>query len=542
MGQSGIAVVILFVAIAGMAALAKGSPDENALGENQIYPCGLLPPSPEELAEMEAFAVTITGPTPDRWGWRSENGKDWTTPIRNQGRCGSCWAFGSLAAVEAIFNIKENSPRDLNLSEQYLLSCSPGSCRGWYMRSTFDWIVEHGVIPESCFPYSANDRIPCTDKCPDWENKILEVSDWHWVSPDKTSIKNALIRYGPLPTAIDVYRDFFYYSRGVYRHEWGDLVGYHLVAIVGYNDADECWICKNSWGTGWGEDGWFRIGYGECGIERSTAWLDVETFFRMINVRAKNVSFVVKVENIAFREPGYLTIENIRVTPPDNVAIENIGVLKIERIEPIRIDSENFITIENIEIYPAWVEVPMTLKAIPAIKVEAPARIRFDTDITEITIGVVRDVEDVEITFQEAIEKPNDIAPSPEGHVYRYFNLTTDIENSIDFVRFEFRVERSWIVDRNIDELSVTLTRFSDGTWEPLLMEKTDENQVYVYYSAESPGFSVFAITGKEEMPPSEVSWALISGLVVIIAIIGIVVLFKRRHRGFTRSAIIKSY
>jgi len=65
---------------------------------------------------------------------------------------------------------------------------------------------------------------------------------------------------------MEVCSDFFCYFGGIYTPEYGDIVGNHAICIVGYNDVEKCWICKNSWGTSWGEDGWFRIAYGECGI------------------------------------------------------------------------------------------------------------------------------------------------------------------------------------------------------------------------------------------------------------------------------------
>jgi hypothetical protein len=73
-----------------------------------------------------------------------------------------------------------------------------------------------------------------------------------------------------------VYRDFMFYKEGIYRHVTGDLVGYHAVCCVGYDQADGCWICKNSWGTEWGDDGYFKIAYGEA---------DMDTQFPMFGVR-----------------------------------------------------------------------------------------------------------------------------------------------------------------------------------------------------------------------------------------------------------------
>jgi hypothetical protein len=70
-----------------------------------------------------------------------------------------------------------------------------------------------------------------------------------------------------------VYGDFYSYTGGVYEHVYGEELGGHLVTLVGWDDSNSCWICKNSWGEDWGEDGWFRIKYSECDIEQDTAYL-----------------------------------------------------------------------------------------------------------------------------------------------------------------------------------------------------------------------------------------------------------------------------
>jgi hypothetical protein len=72
---------------------------------------------------------------------------------------------------------------------------------------------------------------------------------------------------GPLVACFTVYDDFFAYNGGIYRHVTGDIAGGHCVSCVGYNDEQQYWICKNSWGASFGENGYFRIGYGECGID-----------------------------------------------------------------------------------------------------------------------------------------------------------------------------------------------------------------------------------------------------------------------------------
>ena len=81
-----------------------------------------------------------------------------------------------------------------------------------------------------------------------------------------SEIKNKLLS-SPVYTTMAVYRDFSDYTSGVYEQTSGIFIGRHGVVIVSYNDNDACWICKNSWGSDWGEDGYFRIAYGECGID-----------------------------------------------------------------------------------------------------------------------------------------------------------------------------------------------------------------------------------------------------------------------------------
>jgi hypothetical protein len=219
---------------------------------------------------------------PEEWDWRDVDGEDWTTPIKDQLQdvCGSCWAFGALGGLEAMVKIWENdSGLAVDLSEQYMLSCSLGDCGGWLWTATLNWIKTNGAITEDCFPYMADDTIPCDDKCLEWGEVLVGIENYHKVQANVSVIQSALITQGPLPATMDVYEDFYpSYAGGVYQYTWGGYVFGHCITIVGYNDLwggpDEgYWIVKNSWGTEWGEDGWFRIAYGECEIERNVYYL-----------------------------------------------------------------------------------------------------------------------------------------------------------------------------------------------------------------------------------------------------------------------------
>ncbi len=240
--------------------------------------CGLkIRGSMKNIIEIEStssapYSRYVSQP-PDAFDWRDNNG-DWTTPIRDQGPCGSCWAFGSLCSMESCINIQKNDPTfDQDLSEQQLLSCSPGDCDGWTESGVLNWLRDYGTVDEACFPYQADDTIPCYNHCPTWKCSIWKITDWGWIPSSTSAIKENILN-APIVTGMAVYEDFWSYDEGIYEHVWGGLVGYHLVNMVGYNEVEDYWICKNSWGTGWGEDGWFRIKYGECNIENMNAYIE----------------------------------------------------------------------------------------------------------------------------------------------------------------------------------------------------------------------------------------------------------------------------
>jgi C1A family cysteine protease len=121
------------------------------------------------------------------------------------------------------------------------------------------------VVDETCFPYTPGDQ--ACKPCGDWQKRLTKIKSKRALTSDPAAMKQWISSKGPLAVCFIVYDDFFSYRSGIYRHVTGAQVGGHCVAAVGYDDVSACWICKNSWTTGWGEKGFFRIGYGQCGIE-----------------------------------------------------------------------------------------------------------------------------------------------------------------------------------------------------------------------------------------------------------------------------------
>jgi hypothetical protein len=221
----------------------------------------------QEQADSEGVRLGASYDYPATLDWRTFGGRDWTTPVRNQGACGACVAFGTTGAIESRLEIALGDPTlNPDLSEAHLFFCNSGtSCSsGWYPSAALDAARDTGITDEACQPYDASAQA-CT-LCPDWKDRLTRIDDWVGLT-NEADMKQTLADHGPFEATMIVYSDFFGYSGGVYRHTSGQLVGGHAVTVVGYNDEEGYWIVKNSWGSGWGENGWFKIAYGECGID-----------------------------------------------------------------------------------------------------------------------------------------------------------------------------------------------------------------------------------------------------------------------------------
>ena len=198
--------------------------------------------------------------------WRYKGG-NFVTAVRDQGNCGSCWAFATAAGVESATLIGRGTPgKGIDLSEQVLVSCSgAGSCDGGYIDGAAQFATTKGLPAEGCYPYTQTNG-NCGYACGGWKQCSARIFDWSWVTtgyPSVTALKSALTS-GPIAVTFRVYRDFYYYGGGIYSYSWGEYRGNHAVLLIGYNDASQSFTVKNSWGTGWGEAGYFRIAYSQA--------------------------------------------------------------------------------------------------------------------------------------------------------------------------------------------------------------------------------------------------------------------------------------
>ena len=336
-------------------------PDSKNCSTCSSYSLGYIPQEDYNKSSRNLITLpTPTGTLPPTFDWRDYQNGDWTTPVRDQGSCGSCWAFGAIGALEAAMNIEYNdSTVDIDLSEQYLMACGPGhGCEGGWAQQSFDWMIRTGgALPESCFPYEATD-LPCDQKCDDWENLLLPVKEyWTAEYPSDDEIKQALIDYGPLVSDIAVYDDWYSYRGGVYTHpqmpdETEEDIN-HQPVIVGYNDDEECWIIKNSWGKFWGENtyglndnekGYLRIRYGDCFVGTAIHGVVSDV------VRGNDTGR--PIVNLTYPQEGWLYLFGNPVKEVLFGRTKIIGALNIEvEANDIVVEEQDVTGIDRVEFY-----------------------------------------------------------------------------------------------------------------------------------------------------------------------------------------------
>ncbi|XVE87073.1 hypothetical protein DITRI_Ditri18aG0087100 [Diplodiscus trichospermus] len=225
----------------------------------------------------QSYAFRAGDSLPDSVDWRDHGA---VNPVKDQGYCGSCWAFSTIAAVEGINKIVTGEL--LSLSEQELVDCDrsyDAGCNGGLMDYAFQFIMDNGGIDtEEDYPYLGFDN-----QCdPTRKNaKVVSIDGYEDVTPfDESALKKA-VAHQPVSVAIEAGgRAFQFYESGVFTGECGSALDHGVVAI-GYGtdgNGQDYWIVRNSWGSSWGEDGYIRMERnvddytGRCGIAMEASY------------------------------------------------------------------------------------------------------------------------------------------------------------------------------------------------------------------------------------------------------------------------------
>jgi hypothetical protein len=232
---------------------------------------GLLPPRSEYLRSKNAPTFPKDLKPLDSIDWTTKGA---VTPVKNQGQCGSCWAFSTTGSIEGAHEIATN--KLVSLSEQELVDCAGSSgnqgCNGGLMDNAFEWVIKNGLCEEGDYPYKARGGFCQKSKC----KAAAHITGYKDIPKgDEDALKTA-VNLTPVSIAIEADQSSFqFYSGGVMDGICGKKLD-HGVLLVGYgtDGGKDYWKIKNSWGASWGESGYIRVirGKDQCGLADAASY------------------------------------------------------------------------------------------------------------------------------------------------------------------------------------------------------------------------------------------------------------------------------
>lgn len=209
-------------------------------------------PLVNSLEEGEELHIDLKQ-APPSIDWREKGA---VTPVKNQGKCGSCWAFSTTGALEGANFIKSGNLE--SFSEQYLVDCSKNGnygCEGGEMTNAFTFTQKNGIPLEKDYPYKAVDQ-----RCKKNVKKAFKNSSWKKVTKNSSSHLRAALLTTPISIGIEA-DEILSYSGGIFDNKSCGNNLDHGVLLVGFGESQghKYWLVKNSWSTNWGEGGYIRF-------------------------------------------------------------------------------------------------------------------------------------------------------------------------------------------------------------------------------------------------------------------------------------------
>ncbi|URE30863.1 hypothetical protein MUK42_17965 [Musa troglodytarum] len=231
------------------------------------YTTTRLRPSADSYPGLQPFRYrNVTAPS--SIDWRNEGA---VTPVKDQGSCGSCWAFSAAASIEGINKIVKGDL--ISLSEQQLFACdnNDDGCAGGLHYRAFSYVVSiGGITTEENYPYEP-DQVTCD--AGKQSDHAVSITAYEIVPANNEKLLMNAVANQPVSVSIDSH-EFQFYSGGIFDEPCGTNLN-HEVTLVGYDTADDggpYWIAKNSWGESWGEEGYILLKKdvpekeGQCGL------------------------------------------------------------------------------------------------------------------------------------------------------------------------------------------------------------------------------------------------------------------------------------
>lgn len=196
--------------------------------------------------------------------WRDRGA---VTHVKDQGVCGSCWIFSGIGVLEG-YNFRKTGEL-ISLSEQNVVDCfSNTSCLGGFPGDALTYVQENGVSTETQYPYKDKQMTckPSTDKI------RINFTAYDCINGTEGDLSDALDKYGPISVSMFVDARLRLYTEGIWYDKWCSEISNHAMLLIGYGTekGQDYWLIKNSWGTKWGEDGYFKVARSQhenyCGL------------------------------------------------------------------------------------------------------------------------------------------------------------------------------------------------------------------------------------------------------------------------------------